>query len=123
MSIVNARQFSTQIFDLQQIEFIKGPQSAYYGRNASNGAVLITTKPPSEEPEGYVKLSLGTEDETAVEASFSGPISETLGFRLSGRNYERDGYFTNVTLDDDVDPVSDKTLRARLFWTPSVLSD
>lgn len=119
VSIVNARQFSTQIFDLQQIEFVKGPQGAYYGRNASNGAVIITTKAPSEEPEGHIKLSYGTANETAIEGSFSAPLSDTVGVRISGRSMNRDGYFKNVTLDDDVDPLSDQALRARLTWTPS----
>ena len=120
VSIVNARQFSSQVFDLQQIEFVKGPQGAYYGRNASNGAAIITTKKPSMDgPEGYVKLSLGTKNETVIEGSLSGPLSDTVGVRISGRSVNRDGYFTNVTLNDDVDPLSDQALRARLTWTPS----
>ncbi len=43
--IVNARQFIGQVFDTQQIEVVKGPQGALYGRNASNGAIIVTTKP------------------------------------------------------------------------------
>lgn len=118
--IVNARQFTGQVFDVQQIEFVKGPQGGIYGRNASNGAVIITTEPPStEKPEGYTKLSYGTENEVGVEGSFSAPLSNNLAFRLSGRILERDGYFTNITLDDEVDPLSDRTLRGRLMWQPS----
>lgn len=118
--IVNARQFTGQVFDVQQIEFVKGPQGGIYGRNASNGAVIITTKEPStEKSEGYTKLSYGTAKEIGVEGSFSGPLSDTLAFRLSGRILERDGYFTNITLDDELDPLSDRTLRARLMWKPS----
>lgn len=119
VSIVNARQFSSQVFDLQQIEFVKGPQGAYYGRNASNGAVIITTKAPSDEPEGHIKVSYGTAQETAIEGSFSAPLSDTVGIRVSGRSLDRDGYFKNITLDDFVDPLSDRALRTRLTWTPS----
>lgn len=117
--IVNARQFIGQVFDTQQIEVAKGPQGALYGRNASNGAIIVTTKPPSEEPEGHVKLSYGTADEMGVEGSYSGPISDNAAFRLSGRVVNRDGYFRNVTRDEDVDPYEDRTLRARLSWSPS----
>ena len=117
--VVNARQFISQIFDVRQIEVVKGPQGALYGRNATNGAIIITTNPPATEPEGYVKMSYGTADEVGVEASYSGPLSESLAFRLSGRVLDRDGYFENVTLGDEVDPFSDRTLRGRLSWRPS----
>ena len=117
--IVNARQFIGQVFDTQQIEVAKGPQGALYGRNASNGAIIVTTKPPSEEPEGHVKLSYGTANEMGVEGAYSGPISNNAAFRLSGRVVNRDGYFRNVTRDEDVDPYEDRTLRARLTWSPT----
>lgn len=117
--IVNARQFIGQVFDTQQIEVAKGPQGALYGRNASNGAIIVTTKPPSEEPEGHVKLSYGTANEMGVEGSYSGPLGENAAFRVSGRMLDRDGYFHNVTRDEDVDPYQDRTLRARLSWSPT----
>ena len=117
--IVNARQFIGQVFDTQQIEVAKGPQGALYGRNASNGAIIVTTKPPGEEPEGHVKLSYATANEIGVEGSYSGPISNNAAVRLSGRVVNRDGYFRNVTRDEDVDPYQDRTLRARLTWSPS----
>ncbi len=117
--VVNSRQFIGQIFDVRQIEVVKGPQGALYGRNASNGAIIITTNPPTSEPEGYVKMSYGTKDEVGLEGAWSGPISDTVAVRLSGRMLERDGYFTNVTLDDEVDPFRDRTLRGRVTWAPS----
>lgn len=117
--IVNARQFIGQVFDTQQIEVAKGPQGALYGRNASNGAIVITTKPPSDEPEGHVKLSYGTANEMGVEGSYSGPLGRNAAFRVSGRILDRDGYFHNVTRDEDVDPYQDRTLRARLSWSPT----
>ena len=88
--IVNARQFISQIFDVRQIEVVKGPQGALYGRNATNGAIIITTNAPTSEPEGYVKMSYGTADEVGVEGSFSGPLGEAAAFRLAGRVLERD---------------------------------
>ena len=117
--IVNARQYIGQVFDTQQIEVAKGPQGALYGRNASNGAIIVTTKPPSEEPEGHVKLSYGTANEMGVEGSYSGPLGRNAAFRVSGRVLDRDGYFHNVTRDEDVDPYQDRTLRARLSWSPT----
>ena len=80
--VVNSRQFISQIFDVRQIEVAKGPQGALYGRNASNGAIIITTNPPTSEPEGYVKMSYGTENEVGLEGVWGGPISDTVGVRL-----------------------------------------
>ena len=118
--IVNARQYIGQVFDTRQIEVVKGPQGALYGRNASNGAIIVQTNPPATEgPEGYIKTSYGTEDEVGLEAVWSGPLNDTVAVRLSGRMLERDGYFTNVTLQDEVDPYRDRTLRGRLSWAPS----
>ena len=113
---VNARQFVSQIFDVQQVEVVKGPQGAIYGRNASNGAIVITTRPPTQESEGYMKISYGTEDELGLEGSYSAGLSDRAAFRVSARMLERDGYFTNITLDEEVDPFSDRTLRGRLHW-------
>ena len=116
---INARQFIGQVFDVQQIEVVKGPQGAIYGRNASNGAIIITTKPPTAEPEGAVRISYGAAEEVGLDASWSGPVTEDLAVRVTGRLLERDGYFTNITLQDEVDPYSDRTLRMRAAWTPS----
>ena len=116
--IVNARQFIGQIFDVQQIEVVKGPQGALYGRNASNGAIIVTTRAPGTEPEGHIKLSYGSKNEVGVQGSYSGPLSEDLAFRVSGRMLERDGYFENITTNEDVDPYHDRTLRARLTYSP-----
>lgn len=71
---VNARQFISQIFDVRQIEVAKGPQGALYGRNASNGAIIINTNPPTNEPDGYVKMSYGTEDEIGRQPGGCGSV-------------------------------------------------
>jgi iron complex outermembrane receptor protein len=54
----NPAEFSQELFDIQQIEVLKGPQGALYGRNAIGGAIIIRTQPPSDHLEGSVKLGL-----------------------------------------------------------------
>ncbi len=117
--VVNARQFIGQVFDTRQIEVVKGPQGALYGRNASNGAIIVTTNPPSDEPEGYIAMSYGKAREVGLEGVWSGPLSDQVAVRITGRTLERDGYFKNITLDDEVDPYRDRTLRGRLRWSAS----
>ena len=51
--------FSKDLFDLQQIEVLKGPQGALYGRNATGGAINITTRQPTDEFEGYARAGYG----------------------------------------------------------------
>ena len=48
-----------ELLDIAQIEVLKGPQGALYGRNATSGAILITTKAPSEESESTAVVGLG----------------------------------------------------------------
>lgn len=116
----NNRQFVQQLFDVEQIEVVKGPQGALYGRNAAGGAIIINTKPPSDESGGYVQFGVGNGDEYAVEGSFNTELVEDkLFMRLSGRSVDRDGYFTNITRQDKDDPYRDSSVRGRLTWIPS----
>ncbi|MGC6499425.1 MAG: TonB-dependent receptor plug domain-containing protein, partial [Henriciella sp.] len=72
----NNRQFVGQLFDVSQIEVVKGPQGALYGRNATGGAIIINTKAPGNEPEGYVGLGVGNGEEMSAEGSVSMPLIE-----------------------------------------------
>ena len=95
------RSFDQGLFDVESIEVLRGPQGALYGRNATGGALLINTVGPTEEFEGYVQGTYGEADEFGIEGSFSGPISDQVGFRLSASYNDRDGYFDNVTRNED----------------------
>ena len=118
--LFNNRQFVGQLFDVEQIEVVKGPQGALYGRNATGGAIIISTKQPSNETEGHIQFGLGTGDEVAVEGVVSTPLVEDrLFLRLAGRSVNREGYYTNITRNDNSDPFFNRALRARLAWTPS----
>ena len=58
----NPAEFNQELYDIKQIEVLKGPQGALYGRNAIGGAIIITTKDPSDEFEANVKAGYGNED-------------------------------------------------------------
>lgn len=116
----NNRQFVGQLFDVSQIEVVKGPQGALYGRNATGGAIIINTKAPGNEPEGYVGLGVGNGEEMSAEGSVSMPlIEDELFVKLSGRLVSREGYYDNLTRNDHDDPYFDRGLRGRLLWMPS----
>ncbi len=83
---------------LQQVEILKGPQGALYGRSASAGAIVITTKKPSDQLSGEFKLS-GAEDNTYLaSATLSGPIANNFGFVVSAEYSKTDGYYRNSFL-------------------------
>lgn len=114
---INSRQFTQELFDVEQIEVLRGPQGALYGRNATGGAILIRTKQPTNEFEGYARLGAGKGDELRLQGSVSGPIIEDkLLYRLAGSYVDGDGVLDNEFLNETVDYYEDKTIRGMLKW-------
>jgi len=117
---INSRSFDQPLYDLESIEVLRGPQGALYGRNATNGAIIINTRNPGDEISGYVEGGYGTGNEYSVEGSIAGPlIEDTLGARISARYYTRDGYFDNVALDDEVGFYDEINVKGHLRFTPN----
>lgn len=115
----NPAEFNQELYDVQQIEVLKGPQGALYGRNAIGGAIIITTQDPADEFEANLKAGYGNEDSIRGQLGISGPISDTLSYRASLNYYETDGFLDNVFLHEKVDPVEDFSGRVRLVWEPN----
>ncbi|MDB6043769.1 MAG: TonB-dependent receptor [Gammaproteobacteria bacterium] len=117
VEIVNAAQFTQELVDIQQIEVLRGPQGAIYGRNASGGAIVITTKQPTNDFTGKVTAGGGNGDEKTMDGSLSGPIiADKLLFRVSARYVDRAGYIENISVGKPVDPYRDQSYRSLLKW-------
>lgn len=116
--MVTLKAFNQDLVDIEQIEVLKGPQSAVYGRNAAAGAVVITTKDPSDVMEGAISTTLGNWDSWQVSGNVSGPITDTLKYSLAISKRDTDGPFTGVT---GIDMYAFKTQmsRLKLLWEPS----
>ncbi|MEM9530365.1 MAG: TonB-dependent receptor [Pseudomonadota bacterium] len=113
-------QFRQEIFDIQSIEVVKGPQGAIYGRNATGGAIIINTQRPSNETDGYVNLGYGDGNEFRVGGAISGALVEDeLYGRLSVNYIDRDGYLDNLTRGTEDDAFEDLAVRARVIWEPT----
>jgi iron complex outermembrane recepter protein len=115
----NPAEFNQELYDIQQIEVLKGPQGALYGRNAIGGAIIVTTRPPADKFEASVKAGYGNENSVRGQLGVSGPISDTLAYRASVNYYRTDGFLNNVYLHEKADPVDDLSARARLVWKPN----
>ncbi len=108
------------LYDIERIEVLKGPQGGLYGRNAIGGAISIRTREPSLEPEHRVTLGLGSANETELTFASGGPLAgEKLLYRVAGLYRDRDGYQTNRTLGVDADPKRDSNVSLRLSFLPN----
>jgi iron complex outermembrane receptor protein len=87
---------------LRQVEILKGPQGALYGRNAAAGAIVVQTVKPGDRLEGAIKASAANENSYTVNAYIAGPLSNSIGFVLSGDYRTTDGFYRNVFLDQKV---------------------
>lgn len=112
----NQKQFKMNLFDVERIEVLKGPQGALYGRNAIGGAVNIVTKQPTNEFEGFANASYGNGDAIEFSGGVSGPVIEDkVLFRLAGSYKEDNGRITNTFRDEKSDYVDhDYSVRGKV---------
>ena len=116
----SAIQFRRELFDIESIEVVKGPQGAIYGRNATGGAIIINTRRPTNEKYGYVQVGGGNGDEYSIQGSVGGALVEDRWYGQISANYlDRDGYLDNITRGEKADRFEDLTLRGRLIFEPS----
>lgn len=111
---------SLSLMDLERVEVIKGPQSAYYARNTFGGAVnLITRDPNAESFGGELNASMSDRSRTEISGIIEGPIvKDVLAFSLSGRFFDKEGHYTasdgGRTGDEET-----STFNGVINWTPS----
>jgi len=84
-----------QLFDLERVEILRGPQGTLYGRNATGGAMSFITKKPSQEFDAFFSTKYGSFNNTGFEGAIGGGISENTSARLSAQGNWHDGYAKN----------------------------
>lgn len=101
--------------NLDNIQILKGPQGTLYGRNATGGAILITTRAPSDVWTGKFQAGYASFDELTLNGFLSGPISDGVRFSLAGSSRSYDGYLKKidpVTRLPDGTPAAHSTMQA-----------
>lgn len=84
-----------QLFDLERVEVLRGPQGTLYGRNATGGLVHFISNKPSEDTEIFLDLTLAEHNQIKTEAAIGGSLTEDLRGRLSIATNQHDGYVEN----------------------------
>lgn len=117
----NQKQLLMDLFDVQQVQVLMGPQGGLYGQNAIGGTMIITTRQPSDEFHASTDLTFGNGEAYGAMASVSGPlIRDKLLMQIDGNVHGSGGLITNPYLGDKVDAVNhDDTGRVRLLAFPS----
>lgn len=116
VSQVQPGQALSNLVDVERIEVLRGPQSTLFGKNASAGLVSVTTKAPSEELEGSLEVVATDDDQVRTVGSVSGPVNDSLGYRIMGFYDDRDGYLTNLTNGGDLNGGLSRGGRGKFVW-------
>jgi iron complex outermembrane receptor protein len=93
----SAGEAFAELYDVNRIEVLAGPQGTLYGKNASAGVVNVVSTKPGDELEGYVDLGYFQDGETRVKAAIDVPISDKLRTRTTAFWGEFDGYIDNIS--------------------------
>src|SRR3982751_5708330 len=114
------KQFNMHLFDVAEIEVLKGPQGSLYGRDAEAGAVIINTVQPTNDFRGFADVSFGRGSTLETTASVSGPIvADKVLFRIAGSYFHTKGVIPNTFRHVNNDRVPhDWSARANLLFHP-----
>jgi len=107
---------SFQMFDLERVEVLKGPQGTLYGRNTTAGAINFVTRKPTQELDAYFSATVGNYERIELEAAVGGGITDNLAGRLSAKTIQQNGGFWDSTIFGEHGEVDVYTVRGQLAW-------
>lgn len=121
MGVNNGIIFDT--FELESIEVLRGPQGILFGRNVTGGAVLINTKKPGEELEVTLRAAADGGSSGGLNkylmGSVGGPVTNTLGAKLTVYYNDDDGWFENDFTGNDFGAIEQIMVRPIIVWNPN----
>lgn len=107
------------IFDLERIEIVRGPQGTLYGKNSIGGSINFVTTMPTEETVLRLSQTIATYGRFDTGGLVSGRVAENLYGKFSFSRRSHDGYIRNILLDEQQGESNTFAWRAKLRWVPS----
>jgi iron complex outermembrane receptor protein len=89
-------EFTAELFDIERIEILRGPQGTLFGKNATAGVVNIVTRGPTEEFEGYFEGEVTEDEEFLIRGAIGGPLTDALRGRIAVAWREQDALVENI---------------------------
>jgi iron complex outermembrane receptor protein len=117
----NPSLLGVQMYDLERVEVLRGPQGTLYGKNSTGGAInFIAQKPNFDAYQGYLTLGAGNFSRKKLEGAFNAPITDSLAMRLAVTTLEADGWQENKTAGvDDGSAIDEYGARFSVLWEAS----
>jgi iron complex outermembrane receptor protein len=116
---LNDNTSSVSLLNIERIEFVRGPQSALFGRNTLGGLVNVVTERPSlDRWSGSFVAPFGNYGATDVRGTAAGPLGDKVAVGFSIGHSEREGFTTNALTGNDLDFRSGTLFKAQALFTP-----
>ena len=110
------RQGPASVWDLEQVEILRGPQSTQQGQNALAGAIIMRSKDPVDGFEAKARVDIGSFDESRFAGALNVPLAEGWAFRLSAEDYGNDGDIQHYITGEEIGDGALQTYRAKLRY-------
>ncbi len=105
------------LFDIRQVEILRGPQGTLYGANALAGLINVVSNAPSDYSAGGIELTAANYDTLSLNGFATGPINDSSAYRVAFQRNSSDGYIHNDYLGrDDTNNIDETSFRARFDW-------
>ncbi|MFW6092910.1 MAG: TonB-dependent receptor [Pseudomonadota bacterium] len=120
VNLPRSQGLNANIFDLERVEVLKGPQGTLYGRNTTGGAInLITRKPDYAGWHGYVEGAAGNESYTQFSGAVNVPMGNTAAARLAVQKTDQDGWGESTTTGNELYDQDELFVRGSFMADPT----
>lgn len=105
------------MFDLERVEILKGPQGTLFGRNSIGGAISVVTSKPTGETGGKIGVTVGNEGILRLQGFVNGALGDNLAGKLVVNHRSHDGFVDNVLLGTKLQDEDQTSVRGQLAWS------
>lgn len=99
IAVGSASNQIVNLFDIEQVDILRGPQGTLFGRNSTGGAILIRSKRPEFEQTGYLTAGLANNNASSIDAMFNTSLSDNIAMRVALNHQDYDYSTKNIFID------------------------